>query len=692
MMRFQYEGQPLIFPQEIVHEEGTKQRISLRTAIEIDFPEEAAPLYQWNVVKADNPKENLQWHSGRHRMMLVPPGKYRLVLRQFQFSGDPMVWPQEIEIQEDQHVVVGLTSFVRLEMPKEAGPLDRWDIIQAGQPKQVVQWHQGNDRVMVVPPGKYQVVLRPYRFSGESLLWPQEIEVQEGQHIPVRIASHISLEMPKEAGPLDRWDVVQAGQPKKMVQWHEGGNRVMVVAPGKYQVVLQPYRFSGQQLLWPEEFEVKKDQQTPVRIGSFVKLEMSKEAGPLYRWDVIDAGQPKKVVQWHEGDNRVMVMPPGKYQVVLQPYHFSGQQLLWPEEFEVKKDQQTPVRIGSFVKLEMPKEAGPLDRWDVIDAGQPKKMVQWHEGGNRVMVLPPGKYQVVLQPYRFSGQQLLWPEELEVKKDQQTPVRIGSFVKLEMPKEAGPLDRWDVIDAGQPKKMVQWHEGGNRVMVLPPGKYQVVLQPYRFSGQQLVWPQEFEVKKDQQTPVNVASFIKLEMPKDAAPLYLWEISEAGQPKKIVQWHNGDNRVMVVPPGKYQAMLRPFQFRDEQTALAQRNRSGGRQIRRPESRHRPAHSGAAGCQTGVRFSNCRSGQENDGPGAQPDLGCAAFAAWRLPRRDPLQWNQPVASLGRRRPGGSRPYHGGENAGITGQEMIYRSNIVLRKLTVAGPISRRKNTGT
>src|SRR5205085_7776778 len=133
-----------------------------------------------------------------------------------------------------------------------------------------------------------------------------------------------------------------------------------------------------------------------------------------HRWDVVQAGQPKQIVQWHEGENRVMVVPPGKYQVVLQPFRFSGQQVVWPQELEVKEDQQTPVRVGSFIKLEMPKEAGPLYRWDVVQAGQPEQVVQWHEGQNRVMAVPPGKYQVVLQPFRFTGEQLLWPQELEV--------------------------------------------------------------------------------------------------------------------------------------------------------------------------------------------------------------------------------------------------------------------------------------
>ncbi len=60
LTRYEYEGQEVIFPQAIEHKEGTTQRLTMRTAIEIDVPEDAGPLFRWEVVKADNTQEIVQ--------------------------------------------------------------------------------------------------------------------------------------------------------------------------------------------------------------------------------------------------------------------------------------------------------------------------------------------------------------------------------------------------------------------------------------------------------------------------------------------------------------------------------------------------------------------------------------------------------------------------------------------------------
>ena len=78
-------------------------------------------------------------------------------------------------------------------------------------------------------------------------------------------------------------------------------------------------------------------------------------------------------MQWLSGDQRAMVVPPGDYQVAMQPTFGSSQRVVWPQKVQILPDQQVTFKLDSGVQLEMPKEMGPLWQWQLVRFGKPTK-------------------------------------------------------------------------------------------------------------------------------------------------------------------------------------------------------------------------------------------------------------------------------------------------------------------------------
>jgi hypothetical protein len=422
LTRYQFEGQEVIFPKVIDYQEGTKQRLTLRTAIEIDVPQDAGPIFRWEIVRADNPEEIVQWHYGTHRVMLVPPGEYRLATLPVQFGGHRLVWPQRIRVKEDEHVVVRLASTIKLDMPKEAGPLHKWETVRTGQPMQIVQWHYGNQRMMLLPPGKYQIAVEPIQFGSERLVWPKEIEVKEDQQEVVRLASTIKLDMPKEAGPLRKWEIIRAGEPKETIQWQYGNERRMLVPPGKYQIAVEPIQFGSERLVWPKEIEVKQDQQEAFRLNSGIRIDLPKDSGRLHRWEAVVVGKPDQVVQWHGDKQRTMLLPPGEYQVAIQPTQFTSERLVWPKKVQVEEGF-AGLELDSGIRLISPADTKPEFDFQFIDLER-KKIVQRGSRTWAVQLLPAGNYGVEIRRDQSSPWQSLKERVL---------VEPGGFTEVKLP-------------------------------------------------------------------------------------------------------------------------------------------------------------------------------------------------------------------------------------------------------------------
>src|SRR5438094_6584104 len=83
----------------------------------------------------------------------------------------------------------------------------------------------------------------------------------------------------------------------------------------------------------------------------------------LWRWQVVRYGTPDQVVQWQDGDQRVMVVPPGEYQVTMQPVYGASERVVWPRSEGHTSGLQLPYELVCRLRLEMQQGMGPLWRW-----------------------------------------------------------------------------------------------------------------------------------------------------------------------------------------------------------------------------------------------------------------------------------------------------------------------------------------
>jgi hypothetical protein len=91
------------------------------------------------------------------------------------------------------------------------------------------------------------------------------------------------------------------------------------------------------------------------------------------------------------------------------------------------------------------------------------------------MMLSPGQYQVEVGQSSSDGDWVRWPDPIQVQAGQQATATIDSAIRLSVP--AGqPVWRWSVSSSSAPDKVIQWLAGNNRLMLVPPGTYQVQIQ------------------------------------------------------------------------------------------------------------------------------------------------------------------------------------------------------------------------
>jgi hypothetical protein len=140
----------------------------------------ATKLWRWGVTRADDPANMLQWQSGSHDLMALPPGEYQVQSSSLGSENEWMVWPQKIQIQPDQQVALRIDSSARLDMPQNLGNFWRWQLARFGRSDQVVQSQSGDQRNMIVPPGEYQITSSAFGSENQWIVWPQKVQVQSG--------------------------------------------------------------------------------------------------------------------------------------------------------------------------------------------------------------------------------------------------------------------------------------------------------------------------------------------------------------------------------------------------------------------------------------------------------------------------------------------------------------------------------
>jgi hypothetical protein len=484
----------------------------------------------------------------------LPTGRYRLAMRQFQYEGEEVLFPEVIEYRPGVTIAFPATAGIRIEQQAGTGPLYRWQVSKDDTPEEIVQWHHAEHDVMILPPGSYQVRIQPIQYASEHVAWGNAVTVQPGELTTLRLDSTIQLDWTEASGPLYSWSVASVDKPKERLQWQHGNQRTMLVPPGTYQVKTYPYQYASEELAWAEPVLVKPGEQSRLRVDSSIRLDWPEESGPLYSWSVASVDKPEERLQWHYGERRTMAVPPGRYQVTAYPIQYASDYLVWPEAVTVTAGQHSAIRMDSTLQLDWPEGSGRLYSWSVAPVDKPQARLQWHYGDKRLMMLPPGSYRVTVYPIQYASDYLVWPEPVTVEAGKRAAIRMDSTVKLDVPAEFGPLYSWSVAAVAQPQQRIQWQRGEQRTMLAPPGHYRVTIEPTQYNSKPLTWPEAIETAAGKQAVSKLACGIRLVGPAGAKPDFEFQIIRQGETEPL-QWARQTWTPQIVPPGTYRIEMR-----------------------------------------------------------------------------------------------------------------------------------------
>lgn len=276
-----------------------------------------ATLWRWRLVEDGHLDHEIQWQDASQTLMNVHPGRYRVLVRESSDEGDWVMWPEVVQVKPEQQTTVTVDSALQLKMSQGLTTPWRWRVVHPENSAQVIQWRTGDHRNMILPPGQYQLQLRESSDEGDWVTWQQNIQLQSGQQASVTVDSSLQLNIAPALGTPWRWRVVHPDNPGQVIQWRTGDHRSMILPPGQYQLEVSQWSSEGDWVRWPDPIQVQPGQQASATTDSAIRLGVP--AGqPVWRWSVSSSGAPDKVVQWLSGNNRLMLLPPGTYQVQIQ--------------------------------------------------------------------------------------------------------------------------------------------------------------------------------------------------------------------------------------------------------------------------------------------------------------------------------------------------------------------------------------
>src|SRR5438445_11827998 len=102
--------------------------------------------------------------------------------------------------------------------------------------------------------------------------------------------------------------------------------------------------------------------------------------------------------------------------------------------------------------------------------------MQWQYGHQPSMAIPPGEYQVAMQPIQFDSQRVVWPQKVRVEPGQQVTFKLDSGVRMVGPPGARPEFELQVVS--DKTQTVQWRRQtwNTQTMPLGTGSHQIALQ------------------------------------------------------------------------------------------------------------------------------------------------------------------------------------------------------------------------
>ena len=462
------EGQEISFTDDIEHQAGTVQQVDLKSGIKIEPQDLAAKMWRWSAIRTDDPGTTVQWQSGSHSFMALASSEYLIEFQPNGGASGSVLWPQKIQVQPGQQAILNINSGLRLDIPQQLlTNLSHWRVVHAGNPAQIVQELDANNRTIILPPGDYQISTAGVGTEFQWVTWPQKIQVQPGQQATFTINSGMRLEMPQEiASSLSHWQVRAFGS-DRVIQQLDANHRITILPPGDYQVASTGVGTEYQPVIWPQKIQVQPGQQATFTINSGMRLEMPQEsAGRLSHWQVRPFGTDQ-VIQELDVNHRTTILPPGNYQVASTGMGTEYQPVTWPQKIQVQPGQQATFTINSGMRLEMPQEiASRLSHWQARAFGTGRVM-QELDANHRATILPPGDYQVASTGVGTEYQPVTWPQKIQVQYGKDSTVSLDCGLRLIGP-GSGLAYEFSLKDETG-RGLEEWK--GPTLQLVPPGKY-----------------------------------------------------------------------------------------------------------------------------------------------------------------------------------------------------------------------------
>jgi hypothetical protein len=325
---------------------------------------------------------------------------------------------------------------------------------------------------------------------------------------------------------------------------------------GTYHVAVKRFQHEGQELVFPERFEHAEGEPLLLKLQSAVELAIPEQAGRLYSWQLVNVNKPEQTVDWRYGRHPMMHVPPGEYQIAFKPTAYHSNSIVWPETFEVRSEEVTTARLSGLLKLELPEQVGKIYSWSAAQVDQPDKPIQHFSAHPdlRVMLLPPGEYQIAFKPTAYHSNSIVWPETFEVRSEEVTTARLSGLLKLVLPDQVGKIYSWSATPVDQPGEPTQYVSAydDHRMMLLPWGEYRLAIKT-KHSGKSIVWPESFTVKSGKTALAKLTSGVRVNVKTDTKPKLAVRIVADD---KVIQSSNELRDAYVVPPGTYRVEVRP----------------------------------------------------------------------------------------------------------------------------------------
>ena len=122
------------------------------TDLVADLDDDPQPPRGWRVLDEQSGKE-VATVSGGRASMTIPPGRYKLALKRYQFEGEELTFPTIFEKKPGQPIDAAIHTAIEMELPSSIKAVFQWEAVDAKHPDRVMQHLSGSHPVMLLPPG-----------------------------------------------------------------------------------------------------------------------------------------------------------------------------------------------------------------------------------------------------------------------------------------------------------------------------------------------------------------------------------------------------------------------------------------------------------------------------------------------------------------------------------------------------------